>query len=370
MQPRRTVKLCENGILVGLFFGLLWAPLVGTFGHIGQVAASDENRALAGFPTLTDDVGTWLAFPESFKKYYCDRFGFRKDLIALQAFVKVKALQTSASPYVVVGKEGWLFYSGARAMDYYRAADPLSEADLQGWLNLHRARNEWLTAHGIAYYVVVAPEKQTIYPEYIPDNIIRVGNVSRSQQFDAYLAAKSNIRLIDLSDNLKKAKALYPRIYNQTDSHWNGYGAFLAYRQILGELSKDFPGLHPLSQAECTFPMSAGVQDLVRMLGLTLKENVYAVMPRSAVAHMVEETPVRVVGSVSNPRLPRMVMFRDSFANAIAGLMSQHFSRSVYVWDGKLDSTLIRSENPDLVIAEMAERSLMAEPPRDPPYGQ
>src|SRR5262249_8375947 len=58
--------------------------------------------------------------------------------------------------------------------------------------------------------------------------------------------------------------------------------------------------------------------------------------------------------------LLRVVVYRDSMAIPLIPLLSENFSRAVYVSDRRLDPALIRRERPDVVIDEMVERSLLA----------
>jgi len=60
------------------------------------------------------------------------------------------------------------------------------------------------------------------------------------------------------------------------------------------------------------------------------------------------------------PGLPRAVMLRDSMAIALIPLLSENFSRIVYVSSRTLDRDLIEREKPDIVIEELVERSLNA----------
>ena len=60
------------------------------------------------------------------------------------------------------------------------------------------------------------------------------------------------------------------------------------------------------------------------------------------------------------PGLPRAVVLRDSMAIALIPLMSETFSRVVYVSTRQLDRALIEREKPDIVIEELVERSLHA----------
>jgi hypothetical protein len=60
------------------------------------------------------------------------------------------------------------------------------------------------------------------------------------------------------------------------------------------------------------------------------------------------------------PGLPRAVVLRDSMAIPLIPLMSENFSRAVYVSSRAFDKALIERERPDVVIEELVERSLHA----------
>ncbi|MDW7659674.1 MAG: hypothetical protein SCM11_21095, partial [Bacillota bacterium] len=64
-----------------------------------------------------------------------------------------------------------------------------------------------------------------------------------------------------------------------------------------------------------------------------------------------------------------LLMFRDSFANALIPLLSESFDRSVYSRAVPLDYSRVESEQPDLVVLEIVERNLsllLEKPPRLP----
>ncbi len=57
-------------------------------------------------------------------------------------------------------------------------------------------------------------------------------------------------------------------------------------------------------------------------------------------------------------RLPRAVVFRDSFASRLAPFLSEHFSRAVYLWQNDFDANVVLEEHPDVVIQEIVGRHL------------
>src|SRR5262249_52699631 len=112
---------------------------------------------------------------------------------------------------------------------------------------------------------------------------------------------------------------------------------------------------------------SAG-RDLAGMLGLrnTLHETDLRLIPkRPRLARVVDpagEDPMaglgRLVTEIADPRLPRAVIFRDSFASRLVPFLSEHFSRAVYLWQNDLDADTLVTEHPDVVIQEIVGRHL------------
>ena len=66
----------------------------------------------------------------------------------------------------------------------------------------------------------------------------------------------------------------------------------------------------------------------------------------------------RLVTEIPGSRLPRALIFRDSFASRLVPFLSEHFSRAVYLWQNDFDANAVLSENPDVVIQEIVGRHL------------
>ncbi|MBA3240434.1 MAG: hypothetical protein H0T60_04330 [Acidobacteria bacterium] len=229
---------------------------------------------------------------------------------------------------------------------------------------------------------MLVPEKQTVYPEYMPDELVRVRRESRQDQLLGYLRQHSDLRILDLRPALSEAKAKN-RIYHRTDTHWNDVGAFTAYQAIVRALGEDFPEMQPLPATEFeVVPSRTHAGDLAVMLGLhaTLTEEELNLRPRaplqarladgSAVSKSTVGNPGQYVSERKGEGLPRLVMLSDSFATVFIPFLAEHFSRGVYRWDIKTSpsidaerSALIEAERPNIVILEMVERFLMTPPP-------
>ena len=66
----------------------------------------------------------------------------------------------------------------------------------------------------------------------------------------------------------------------------------------------------------------------------------------------------RLVTEIAGSSLPRAMIFRDSFVSRIVPLLSEHFSRAVYLWQNDFDADDVLQEYPDVVIQEIVGRHL------------
>jgi alginate O-acetyltransferase complex protein AlgJ len=342
----------RHRIVATLFIATLWAPLAGMWLGIGQFRSDEENRRLEAFPRVGSDPRSWLEFPTQFTRYFLDHFGFRAKLIMLQSWLKVKVIGISISPQVVIGKHEWLFYAGDYSIESYRGARPFTQADLDRWVRLFERRAKWLVCRNIQSLVVIAPDKHTIYPEYMPGTIPRGQTVSRLDSLAATLG-QTDVRLLDLRPALLAAKSRYSRLYYYTDSHWNGYGAYTGYRAIAAELAKLYPEIKPMPESDCVLSQAHGGGDLAHMLGIP-----------SALAETMDYL---------GPRRPwhieaggrKLVAFIDSFGLQLEGFLRTNFASIEFTRQYEFDLGVVLDNKPDLVIFELCERRLNSDPPND-----
>ncbi|HYY55777.1 MAG TPA: hypothetical protein VE842_00525 [Pyrinomonadaceae bacterium] len=371
-EKYQSVRRIEEIASIIFFVAALYLPLLGMAFDINLTPAHKENRRLAAMPRLSLKRSAIGSFPEEFRAYFQDHFGFRNELIGWQATAKVKWLGVSSSKEVILGKDGWLFQPPYdNSLEKYRGPRPFTGEQLAQWQRVLESRRNWLAERRVPFLFVVAPEKHSVYPEYVPDAIRRMRQTSRLDQLIAYLKEHSDIKVIDLRPALYEAKGR-ERLYHRLDSHWNDYGAFVAYQRIVRELSVFIPGMQPLAESEFEIvrEQSRGM-DLASLLGLgnVLAEENLRLRPRRlslVVQGDVHNSVVPLVSERKGTSLPRLVMFRDSYANNLIPLLSEHFSRAVYIWKG-FDPRVIEAERPDVVIQEIVERGLLRDPTLEGP---
>src|SRR5262249_47950937 len=63
----------------------------------------------------------------------------------------------------------------------------------------------------------------------------------------------------------------------------------------------------------------------------------------------------------ADPRLPRAVMFCDSFTQAMFPFLAEHFHRIAFIWQyfPTFDTAVVEREKPQIVIQELVERKLL-----------
>jgi len=358
-----------DALTIIIFIGLLWMPTLDFFLHLDHAEAPGENRLPAKWPAFAG-VGNSRDFIVGVEAYFNDHFGFRKRLVRLNNHWKGQLFHDPGSKDVLIGRDGWLYYSGERMIAHYAGAEAWSQQDLENWRHLLEKRRDWLGARGAKYLLVLPPDKHRVYPEYLPAWLKPRGQPGKVQQLVRYMKSCSTVEILDLAQPLVDAKAIRPD-YLQTDTHWNLFGGFVGYRAMIEALGRQLPGLAPLPLDTFDWkPAPAPIGDLARMLGrpeaYPESNSVNFVALKPFVGSKVLFDPVRFphVGneetrtcySVKPEASGKAMVFHDSFACAWYPFLGQHFKEIVYVWQNEWDRALIEREKPDVVIDEMLER--------------
>jgi hypothetical protein len=330
-----------------------------------------ENRSLTPWPAFAWNV----EFAAGFERAFGDRFGARETMLRLHHLALVYAFNVSPAPNVLIGREGWLYFLGedGRSIDRnYRGLLPVADDELMAVVAELKRRQRFLASLGIPYIVTIVPEKFTIYSEHLPAWMVKADAPTPLERLIRMIEADGSLRLIDLHAPLAAAKA-HERVYYMTDSHWNMLGARVGYEAIMREVQRTLPsGRLPAIAPAKLPPYVPGVDvysgDLAINIGLPPRYR----EPDFAPIVKINVGPWPTCGkrvdtgadegfefyACARPGLPRAVMYRDSMAIPLIPLLSENFSRIVYVSAARLDPALILREKPDVVIEEMVERAM------------
>jgi alginate O-acetyltransferase complex protein AlgJ len=354
-------------LIIVLFGVMLLTPFVTQL--IGfSTGGTTENRVLAPFPTI-NSVREIKFLPKMSESYVNDRFGLRQQLVHLNSLVRYR-LGLSSTREVVIGKDGWLFYTADKLMEQHTGADIFTAAELEGWVRQMEADRDWLARRGIAFYVVIAPDKNTIYPEKLPD--YPRGAVTRIDQLAARLRS-SDLEFIDPREELFRVKAAGEMVYTPGDTHWSERGAFVAYQMLMDRVRKKYPSVAALTLDD--FKISYGIpaaSDMAYILGLDgdLHYQVERMTPKWKSHQIAPQTSSVRPGSgwrvTENSNdlsdRPRLLVFGDSFTDYVLGptMLYETFRDPVWTHNngGTFNFNLVEEVKPDIVLVQFAERYL------------
>lgn len=268
----------------------------------------------------------------------------------------------------LVGPNDWLVYATPRSMDRLQNARPLTAMDLSAYQKSLLEFQALVEANGAKLVFVVAPYKNTVYPEYVPAEIQKIGAESQTDQILNHLARHSSIQVVDLRPAMLQAKQS-AQIYYSTDTHWNDLGGFAAYQSILEALKPTFPQLspHPISDFKIS-TQPPKVMDLSFIIGSErlAEERVqltplFRQMSHADTLTLPSGRHVTFARSKS-PDLPVAIFFHDSFLYSVMPFLSEHFSRTFYVdmqaGNDMLPRVWVEQVQPDVVVIVLNEHFL------------
>jgi alginate O-acetyltransferase complex protein AlgJ len=366
MNTKKEFYLFDNVLILTFIIGL-FLPLF--FTH-NQKISPIEKRKLVDFPELKWDTKGITKFPVQFEAFFNDHFGFRDQLVQTYSLFSL-ILKSSSSSRVLIGEDNWLFYTDpidGNSLEDYRRNDPLTPQQLRNWKIALEVRYRWIKKQGTQYLFVIAPDKHSIYGEYMPSRINKVGQKSRLDQLLEYMQ-DSEVPILDLRESLIRAKNR-GQLYYKNNTHWNDFGASVAQHEITRHFLKYYPTLSPIDYDFKEFLLTEiKGGDIADMLNLSsqMKETVTKLRKPLPLceAKIVEKNPDNPSRSAFStdcmPNAPKALIFRDSFFEALQPYISQYFAKTFYVWkyaDFNQLEKYLEYNHPDIVIEERVERSL------------
>lgn len=342
----------------------------------GEDISVQEQRRLHQFPNF-GTRSDLLNFPEAFEGYFLDRFVGRKELSWLYRYLMIKGFVRSPVRKVLMGEQGWLFLTGegGDAVDlYHRNVKPFTVEELAAIHEELVNRREWVASWGGESLFVLVPNKETIYPEYLPPVYRRQATPqSRYDQWNEIFSKDLSLVHLDLRPILMEAKQK-GLVYFRSDSHWNPDGAYIGYQAMVSKLRRWLPGIVPVGMPAIIKGRGGYRGDLAQMLAVgdwfdELDQGDYENVQEgggqcakpvalSSDGLAVPDKRAISVYECDKKDLPTAVLVRDSMANRWLPLLPDNFRRLVVMNNWFPDAELIEKEKPDVVIFENVERSL------------
>jgi len=355
-----------NRLLIALFLAALVTPAI--FLKPDEQAAAAEKRTLAPWPGLPKSRDALAKFPRAFDAFFADHFGFRRFLIINHSRISFFVLRTSPSPKIILGKNNWLYYNGKAARDGDTIADfrgypLLSQGELERWRWMLQDQHDWLTAQGVHHVIAFIPAKEVVYPENMPDHMTRLGPFT-IDQITTYLREKTTLPFINVTPALLEARQRV-LAYHPNDTHWNEFGCYIGYREIMNEVAKIYPQCAPLREEDFVreeFDGAGGdLADMINLRDEIVQQYVFMrpKIPRIATkSKLGDDDLADVITSTGNTNLPRAAILRDSFTEIMIPNLSEHFDQAHFQWSRTgFEASLMQRVNPQIVIQIIADRA-------------
>lgn len=301
-----------------------------------------ENRVLATKPELT--VDSYKTYPSEYEKYFNDNMPFRNNLVTMNTAIDYFIFSKSTSGRVVVGKDDWLFYADrgdGNPISCYQGTNLLSEEKLEAMAQNCLAVQAYLDELGKEFIIFIAPNKERIYYNKMPEKYGTPADTYKALQIVEYLRNNTNIRVVYPYDELMQAKeSLAENIYYKTDTHWNLIGGYVGAAALMRELDVEMPDI---TSNEITITEGSNTAgDLAGMLNLK-KYLAYA------------DHGYTVEGYSTQNADPRKIYVKgDSFRAAMISYIESQFI-NVYQ-SATCTYEELAEQNPDIFIYETVER--------------
>ncbi|MEO3413973.1 hypothetical protein AAFO92_04850 [Roseovarius sp. CAU 1744] len=326
------------------FVALVALPVLLHLARQNPVDAGAENRRLAPPPSLAGMRADWAAFPDTVNAWMRDHFGMRRTYLQI-GFEMDKVLRSSAAFKAVRGDDGWLFNTLNGALALHRGLLPFAAGEAGAWLDGLDQIQVRAEAAGAVFIAAIAPNKHTIYPEYLSAYPRRVAGETRLDEVQR-LARARGLPLIDLRPALLAAKS-DTKVYYQTDSHWTDLGAYHGFRELRRALTDRGIAVPDIPQGALRLRLKDDFRgDLYGLLG---EEN------------GAPETVTLVKRpDLAGPKAGRILIIGDSFTAQIRKYFAATFE-TVDVIDnaaGAPDLSHLRPGAYDVVLFEIVERYL------------
>lgn len=257
------VKFMKSGcnkidsMFVILFGILLFIPM----GKISKFDVSvQENRRLARYPLFFEDNRMNEKFGPQFDTWFNDRFNGRDSFINIYNHIISYINLKPYSRISLLGQEGWMFSKGHAAVEMFQNNNLFSDKELQilgkNLVDFEKAAKR----KGVKnVYFLLNNDKESLYGEFYPNSIKKLGKISRLEQMLVYIHEHHpELKVLNFKDKFAEIKKS-ETVFYKTGTHMNHIGSFYNYKFMMEEIKKDYPDLPILTLDDYTITTSDSI---------------------------------------------------------------------------------------------------------------
>lgn len=331
-------------LFLGLFFLLSLTLSVGML--LAGPSEAGANEKLSDAPQWTDQEGNWNAdYLSHLSDWIGDRFFLRQELISLDNWLTARVLGTSGEDKVILGKDGWLFFTDT--LGSYTGTGGLTDRELYSAAKNLQLMQLYCRSQGKDFAFLIAPNKNSIYGSYMPDYGVTAENTD-AQKLMALLE-DMNVNTVDLFTAFRQVSQ---PLYFAHDSHWTSKGAALgadAINAVFGVESDYYGGDFSQKQRHDG--------DLYAMLYPALTDPEMDAPYGGALEYTFtgrNNKPDSITLETAGSGEGKLVAYRDSFGNLLFPYLADSYAEAYFSRSTTYDMT----READHILVELVERNL------------
>jgi len=265
----------------------------------------------------------------------------------------------------VEGKYQWLFYE--ECLKHYQNNNQRSYAELQKHTQKLQDLHEVCEANGKQLVVLILPNKEEVYPEYMPYLSVTTGQ-KRVATWVNYIKRNSDVNIVYPHEELVAAKP-YWQVYSRLDTHWNAAGGFIGVQALYKALGMETTPMYNLPIIEST-EKSLSNNDLVGIGGFKLSDfkpdTDYIISYKEDIKVKVSgglETHDVTVTTSDSPNKCNLVMLGDSFRKNMVPFLYKDFSNCLFTHRNNITAQNITEDlrqairDADIIVLQTVERA-------------
>lgn len=351
-------KTIQYKVTVILFIVMLLAPNIIQIFDLEKNVVHNENRKYKTLPEFK--LSKPLHSIGQFKNYYLENYGTKTILV--NSYIEFKSEKLNENPIpnrVLQGKNGWLFIGNHynNVLNNSFGNDNFTEKELSKTLDFFKKTKAYLDSKNISLYLVVPPDKNRIYQEFLPYTLKQ--HKTKLDVLNTELKKKVNIDIINLYKPLLANKNMQSQsLYLKTDTHWNYYGAYVGYSTVMDKINKQ--QIIPRIAIDSFNIIETKIDplDLSKMINLKEKEKAYVINKKNKNNVKVLFSGKEKLHVKNEEKSLKVILYRDSFTNAMIPFFNETFNEIIYNKSYSIDKKEIESFKPDIVIIEIIERNI------------
>lgn len=328
---------------------LLSAPLTGML--VWPTTETAEKKELASWPSLVGEQGFNTSFLPEAGAYFEDHFAFKENLITANSLLYTRLLQTSPLERVIYGKNGMLYYQ--ETLDDYLGQNLLSDRQIYNIVHNCQLMSSYAASRGSQFVLVIVPNKNTVIPDNMPDWAIQ-GTEKNKDRLEQALK-DTNILYVDLSQALQEGQTQEDQYY-QKDTHWNTQGALTGYNALMQSLGLE-SRTYDLTQAK-EIEHESDLDAMLTPENIVSEKELVFDHPDWSYVTDTQDNMDEWIQTHNEQASGSLLMYRDSFAEALVPLLSDSFADAWYSRLLPYNLSQIEQLHPEFVVIERAERRL------------